>query len=181
MKPAVLVIDMIVDFTTGKLGSAAARRIRPAISTLLGQARRAGVPVLYCQDAHLPTDSELKVWGPHGMFGTAGARTDPFLKPNATEPVIPKHTFSGFFGTDLDDRLRAQGVDTVILTGVATEVCVWHTAADAFARGYRVMVARDGTAGLTAEAHERGLAYMAKTYGAAVSEVAAIVKRISKR
>lgn len=181
MRSAILVIDMIVDFTTGKLGSKAARTIRPAIGKLLAQARRAGVPVVYCQDSHLSTDPELKVWGLHGMFGTPGAQTDRTLKPRADEPIIPKHTFSGFFGTDLDEQLRDRLVDTVILTGVATEICVQHTAADAFSRGYRVVVAKDGTAGLTPEAHARGLEYMAKTYGAKISDSTALSQQISKK
>ena len=170
---------MIVDFTTGKLGSEAARKIRSAIRKLLAQARRAGVPVVYCQDSHLSTDSELKVWGSHGLFGTAGAATDRMLKPKADEPIIPKHAFSGFFGTDLNEQLRDRSVDTVILTGTPTEIGVQHTAADAFSRGYRVWVAKDGTAGLTPETHERGLEYMAKTYGAKMTNTVSIIEQIS--
>ena len=103
MRPAVLVIDIILDFTTGRHGSSEARAIRPALARLLSAARRAKVPILYCQDSHSPTDPELKVWGPHGLFGTPGARTDPALAPKKGEPVIPKHTFSAFFGTDLGE------------------------------------------------------------------------------
>lgn len=178
MKPAVLVLDMITDFTTGRLGTASARAIRPAIGKLLAHARRRKIPVFYCQEAHLPTDPELKVWGKHGIFGTKGARTDSALKAGPGEPVVPKHTFGGFYGTDLDDRLKSAGVDTVILTGVCTDICIQHTAGDAFFRGYRVMVPRDGTAALSAEDHERGLRYMARTYGTRVTDVPSLLRRL---
>ncbi|MBI3333206.1 MAG: cysteine hydrolase [Candidatus Omnitrophica bacterium] len=179
MRPAVLVLDMIVDFTTGRYGTAAARGIRPAVARLLAGARRMKVPVLYCQEAHTPEDPELRVWGRHGMVGTPGAKTDPALRPKAGEPVIPKHTFGGFYGTDLEDLLRERQADAVVLTGVCTDICIQHTAADAFFRGYRILVPRDGTAALTPEDHERGLRYMARTYGAKITTTDDLIRRWS--
>ena len=181
MKPAVLVLDMIVDFTTGRLGTKAARHIRPAVRRLLGHARKARVPVIYCQEAHVPGDPELEVWGRHGMFGTAGARTDPAVKPRGGEPVVPKHTFGGFYGTHLDDLLKDQGVDTVILAGVCTDICIQHTAADAFFRGYRVIVPKDATAAFSAEDHARGLRYMSRTYGTQITDVASLLNRLPRK
>jgi nicotinamidase-related amidase len=169
---------MIVDFTTGRLGTAAARAIRPVIARLLARARKVKVPVVYCQEAHVPTDPELKVWGRHGMFGTGGARTDPTLVPKPGEPVIPKHTFGGFYETDLDEVLKEKKIDTVILTGVCTDICIQHTAGDAFFRGYRVIVPKDGTAALSPEDHERGLRYMARTYGAKITDLPSLIKRL---
>lgn len=175
-KPALLVLDMIVDFTTGRYGTASARSIRPAVRRLIDEFRRRRLPVIYCQEAHSPKDPELKVWGRHGMFGTRGARTDPALKPRNGEEVVPKHTFGGFYGTHLDDLLRRHGVETVVLAGVCTDICVQHTAADAFFRGYRVVVPRDATAALKPQDHQRGLSYIARTYGGRVADVAAIVR-----
>lgn len=180
MRAAVLVLDMIVDFTTGRLGTPSARAIRPAIGKLLAHARRKRIPIFYCQEAHLPGDPELRVWGRHGICGTKGAQTDPKLKPNSGEAVVPKHTFGGFYGTDLDDRLKAAGVDTVILTGVCTDICIQHTAGDAFFRGYRVVVPRDGTAALSEEDHERGLRYMARTYGTRVTDIPSLLWRLRR-
>ncbi len=174
MRPAVLVIDMIVDFTTGRYGSEAARKIRAALAQLLNRARRKKIPVIFCQDAHVPGDPELKVWGSHGMFGTRGAKTDRTLSPLASEPVVPKHTFNAFFGTHLDELLGENEVDTLILTGVATEICVQQTAAEAFYRGYRIVIPKDGTAGLNLEAHEGALRYMARTFGAKVTKIEAL-------
>ncbi|MBI3323625.1 MAG: cysteine hydrolase [Candidatus Omnitrophica bacterium] len=181
MKPAVLVLDMIVDFTTGRLGTAAARAIRPAIRRIVAEARRRRVPVIYCQDSHDPADPELKVWGRHGMGGTAGAKTDLQLRPRPGEPVVPKHTFDGFTGTHLEDLLRERRVDTVILTGVCTDICVQHTAEEALTKGYRVIVPRDATAALSPEEHERGLRYMARTYGARITDAGFLIRQLSRR
>ena len=178
MKPAVLVLDMIVDFTTGRLGTPHARAIRPGIGRLLARARAARVPVIYCQEAHVPGDPELRVWGRHGIFGSPGAKTDPALKPKAGESVVPKHTFGGFHGTHLDDLLKERKVDTVVLTGVCTDICVQHTAADAFFRGYRVMVPRDGVAALNPQDHEQGLRYMARTYGAKITDITRVISSL---
>ena len=180
MRPAVLVLDMIVDFTTGKYGSAAARAIRPALSKLLARTRASSVPVVYCQDAHIPSDLELKVWEPHGMFGTRGAQTDSTLRPKGKEPVIPKHTLDAFFGTTLDELLREKGVDTLLLTGVATDVGVQHTSATAFFLGYKLFVPKDGTAGLTPEGHQRGLHYMAQIYGAKVTDIPTLIHKLEE-
>lgn len=179
MRPAVLVIDMIVDFTTGQYGSPGARKIRTALAQLLSRARRKKSPVIFCQDAHVPGDPELKVWGAHGMFGTRGAKTDSTLAPLASEPVVPKHTFNAFFGTHLEELLKEKGIDTLILTGVATEICVQQTAAEAFYRGYRIVIPKDGTAGLNLEAHEGALRYMTKTFGAQVVDIAWLVRKLA--
>ena len=179
MRPAILVLDMIVDFTTGRLGTPAARAIRPAIARLLSRARKKRAPVIYCQEAHTPGDPELRVWGRHGMSGTPGARTDAVLRPWKAEPVLPKHAFDGFFATPLEALLKEAKVDTLVLTGVCTDICVQHTAASAFFRGYRVLVPSDATAALTPEDHECGLKYMARTYGAQITDVSKIIRRWS--
>jgi len=181
MRPALLVLDMIVDFTTGRYGTGAARAIRPAAQRLIGAFRQRRLPVIYCQEAHVAGDAELKVWGRHGMHGTRGAQTDAALKPRPGEPVVPKHTFGGFYGTHLGDLLRGCRADTVVLTGVCTDICVQHTAADAFFRGYGVVVAKDATAALTPADHERGLKYMVRTYGARMSDVTTIVRSLPGR
>ncbi len=137
------------------------------------------LPVIYCQESHLPTDPEITVWGRHGMFGSRGAQTDPALRPKKGEPVIPKHTFGGFYGTQLDEVLKELRVDAVILAGVCTDICVQQTAADAFFRGYRIHVPQDGTAALSAEDHDRGLKYMKRTYGATITDVPSLIKKLS--
>ena len=94
MKPAVLVIDMLNDFVTGELKCDTAQEIIPNISTLLNAARKYDWPVVYCNDAHLQCDSELKKWGPHAMKGTKGAEVIPEFKPTSKDYIIEKRTYS---------------------------------------------------------------------------------------
>ena len=180
MHPAVIVIDMIVDFTTGRLGSPQARAIRPAIKRLLNAARRKKIPVIYSQDSHLPTDPEMKVWGPHGMFGTKGAQTDPQLKPKAGEMVIPKHVLDIFFGNNLEDVLKEHRIDTVILAGVATELCVQHGAGGAAFRGLKGIVAKECVAPLDPSVQEAALRYMKRAYGTAIASLGSVLKMVAK-
>jgi len=164
--PAVLVIDMLNDFVTGKLRCERADRIVPRLERLLEGARTSGIPVVYSGDAHLPEDFELRVWGEHAMAGTEGAEVIPELAPRDGDHEIPKRTYSAFHETGLDPLLRGLGVDTVVVTGLHTDICDRHTTADAFFRGYRVIVVTDGTEAFSEEEHEGGLAYLEKVYGA---------------
>jgi nicotinamidase-related amidase len=67
------------------------------------------------------------------------------LEAEGFERVV-KTRDSAFFGTDLARRLRARGIEKVVLAGVATHNCIAHTAADAFAANFRVVIAGDATA-----------------------------------
>ena len=67
-KPAILVVDMLNDFVTGALTCDRAKAIVPATAELLDAARAAGVPVIFCNDAHLKgIDRELTIWGDHAI------------------------------------------------------------------------------------------------------------------
>ncbi|HDJ26653.1 MAG TPA: cysteine hydrolase [Candidatus Bathyarchaeota archaeon] len=169
MKAAVLVIDMLNDFVKGSLKVPGASDIVPRIRELLSWARGRGMPVIYANDAHIRgVDAELKLWGQHAIRGTWGALVIDELKPEEGDFVVEKRRYSAFFGTDLDLLLRELGVDTLILTGLVTNVCVQHTAADAFYRGYKLIVVSDCCTALTDEDHEAALEYMRRVYGAEV-------------
>jgi nicotinamidase-related amidase len=94
------------------------------------------------------------------------------------EPIVPKHTYGGFYGTNLHEILKEKKVDTVILAGVCTNICIQHTAADAFFRGYKVVIPRDGVAALTPEEHKQGLAYMKKMYAASMTTTSALIQSL---
>ena len=165
-KQAVLVIDMLNDFVTGELKCERAANIIPNLQRLLAGARTAGMPVVYSGDAHLPADFELSVWGEHAMAGTSGAQVIPELEPEPGDYQVPKRTYSAFHETGLESLLRGLGVDTVLITGLHTNICDRHTTADAFFRGFRITAVVDGTEAFTREEHEEGLAYLEKVYGA---------------
>ena len=196
-RPAVLVIDMLNDFVKGKLKCDRATRIIPNVKQLLENARERQIPVFYCNDEHLPIDTyEMKLWGPHAMKGTEGAKMIDELKPsdgNKTEDmtktktteeyVIPKRTYSAFDGTGLDKALRGiydgKGADTLIITGLHTNICDRHTCYDAFVRGFNIIVPEDGVEAFTEEEHKSGLEYMKRVYGAKIKKVGDIINSFS--
>ena len=165
--PAILVVDMLNDFVTGAIGCDRARAIVPATAALLDAAREKGVPVIYCNDCHLPgIDRELQIWGDHAIKGTPGAEVIPELKPQEKDYVVPKRRYSGFFQTDLDILLKELGVKTVVMTGLHAHMCVRHTSADAYCLGYDVVAASECTDSFTEEDYKIGLAYLKTCYGA---------------
>ncbi|MFQ5710968.1 MAG: cysteine hydrolase family protein [Candidatus Geothermarchaeales archaeon] len=168
---AVLIVDMLTEFVYGRLGFEEARRIIPNIVKLLKWAREREIPIIYLRDSHSPTDHELKVWGTHAMKGSEDSKIIPELAPIKGETVIEKNTYSGFHGTELEDLLRKLKVDAVILAGVNTHICVVHTAADAFYRGFGVVVLSDCVASYSEEHHELFLKYMEEMYGARITSL----------
>lgn len=149
---AILVIDMLNDFINGKLRLEGVEKIVPNIQKLLDFARHHNIPIIYCNDSHLPEDKELKIWGKHAMKGTRGAQVIKELKPMPKDHVITKNTYSAFFNTKLKDLLQSfyqgQGANSLIVTGIHTDICVKHTIYDAFVNGYDITVAEDGVKAL---------------------------------
>ncbi len=181
MKPALLVVDMLEVFVRGRLRAEGAEEIIPNIRRLRDAFHEANLPVVYTNDAHYPFDFEVRHWGPHALRGSEEARVVKELEPTEKDFIVLKRRYDAFFATDLDLLLRELGVDTVVLTGVATDICVLHTAAGAFFRGYKVIVAEDGTAGVTRERHKLALDYMRQVYGAEVMKTDEIIERVVRR
>jgi nicotinamidase-related amidase len=178
-KPAILVVDMLNDFVYGALACDRGKAIVPATAELLDAARKKGVPVIFCNDAHLKgIDRELKLWGDHAIAGTEGAQVIPELKLTEGDYVIPKRRYSGFFQTDLDITLKELGVETVVMTGLHAHMCVRHTSADAYQYGYDVVVAKDATDSFTEEDYNYGIKYLKETYDAEISDVDTILKNL---
>jgi len=167
---------MLNDFVTGELKCERAPKIVPNIKKLLASARKKGIPVIYSNDAHLATDSELGKWGKHAMKGTKEAEVIPQLKPQEKDHVLEKRVYSGFFESGLDLLLRTLNVDTVILTGLHTNICVRHTAADAFFRGYKIKIPQDATDAFTEKAYTEGLQYLKEVYDAEITETDKIIQ-----
>lgn len=165
---AVLVLDMIHEFVGGNLGSERVREMVPRLQAFLERTRAKGLPVFYACDAHRPGDPELQVWGEHAMQGTEAAQVVPELAPQEGDGVFAKQCYDALTNPKLADELRRGGVDTLVLTGTATHICVQNTAADAFFRGYDLVVPEDLVEAPTEEAHRQGLKYMEQMYGARI-------------
>jgi len=178
LKAAVVVIDMINDFVGGVFKSDRAAKIIPNIKALLDYARNQKVPIIYATDAHLPNvDPEFDIWGSHAVAGTWGAEIVDELKPKKGDFRVFKRKYSAFQGTDLDQLLRELKVDEVILTGVVTDICIQHTAADAFFRGYRIIVPKDCVEAVDQPTQDTSLKYLRKAYGPEITSSKELMKK----
>ena len=88
--------------------------------------------------------------------------------PAPDDIILPKHRYSAFIGTPLDSILRANAIRTLILTGVATNVCVESTARDGFMMDYHIVVASDLTAGVSEEVKRMSLYNIGTFFGEVV-------------
>lgn len=173
MKAAVLVIDMVRDFTdmeNGKVPNEDAGKIVPAIDAFVNQARAAGARIIWVIDTHRAgkPDWELEHVRDHCTEGTPGVELAPPLEPNDADYVIRKRRFSAFMGTDLDMILRDNHIDTVFLAGTKTNVCIRATAQDAFSYNYYVVVPLECVATDKPHLHEANLEDIGKYMGRVV-------------
>ena len=177
MAEALIVVDMIDDFVYGRFGNPQAQSIIPNIQRLIESAHSTGKHVLYAEDNHLATDPELRVHGPHAMKGTPGAEPIQELFPGSDEYRIQKRSYSSFRDTGLDITLRTLGVSTIVLAGVTTGGCVLHTASDAFALGYYIVVPEDCVITSRDAEHQDGLRHMKRSYGATITTSSELIKQ----
>lgn len=182
---AVLIVDMLNDFVYGKLRFNRTRMIIPKIQALLKTTKDLGIPVFFCNDAHLSGDEyEFKLWGPHALKGTHGAKIINDLKPSGADIIVTKRTYSAFYKTNLDllleKKFGKKGPDGLIITGIHTDICAKHTAYDAFVRGFEVIIAEDGVTAFTEKDHKSGLDYMKKNYGVKTFKMSKIIQILKK-
>lgn len=182
---AVLVVDMLNDFVYGTLKCSRAKKIIPKIKLLLDISRKNGVPIFYCSDAHLKSDVyEFNLWGPHALKSTKGAQIIQDLAPSSSDTIITKRTYSAFYNTKLDELLKKKfsnkGPDIIVITGIHTNICVRHTAFDAFVRGYDVVIPEDGITSFQEQDHVVALDYMKTNYGVKITTISKLIEQISK-
>ncbi|MTI70404.1 MAG: cysteine hydrolase [Firmicutes bacterium] len=159
---AIVVIDMLNDFVgeNAKLRCPGADEIVPNLQKLMEWVRNReddDVQIVHIQEAHRKNDADFRVRPVHAVKGTWGSDFIEELYPNEDEYIVQKRRHSGFAHTDLDLFLREENIDTVVVTGVWTNVCVRSTASDALYNAYKVITLSDGTQSKTQEMHEYGL------------------------
>lgn len=169
MPDALIVDDILEEFVYGKISSPRAKNIVLPTKRLIAVARKSKIPVVYVSDAHLPSDPEMALWGPHAMKGTKSAEVIAALKPAKNDYLFEKRVYSSFQGTGLELLLHDLKVDTIAIVGLLTEICVRHTAADAFMRGFKVKIPKDCVEALTSKAQIEGLHYLKSMYGAEIT------------
>lgn len=150
---ALIVVDLQQDFLPG--GALAVRggdQIVPLVNQYLRRFRQRGLPVFATRDWHPPRHCSFQPAGPwpaHCVAGTPGAGFAPGLQLPPDAVVVskaqdPQHdAYSAFSGTSLVQLLRAAGVQRLFVAGLATDYCVLHTARDALAAGFAVVLLAD--------------------------------------
>jgi ureidoacrylate peracid hydrolase len=145
-RAAILVVDMLNEFLEpgGEMVLLSGRSVIEPINRLLAAGREMGTRVVWLCDEHpIPEDKEFEKRVPHCIGGTWNAGIIDAMDVAPNELRIAKRRYSGFFGTDLDLRLREWGVQQVVVTGVVTNICVRSTVHDAYFLGYDVFVPED--------------------------------------
>jgi maleamate amidohydrolase len=170
-QPALCIVDFVNGFIDPKVfgGGNIAEAVASTVG-LLAAARRCGLPVaftrvVYAEDGHdrgafvrkVPALAKLTEHAPDGQIV-------PELAPRPGELILRKTQPSAFFGTGYADKLRQQGIDTVIVTGCTTSGCVRATVVDAMSYDFRTIVARDCVGDRSLAAHEANLFDMEQKY-----------------
>jgi ureidoacrylate peracid hydrolase len=179
LRTAVLVVDMLNDFCKpgGAMVLPGYERLIAPQRAIIAAARSANVPIVFVVDSHRPNlrqDREFLKRTPHCLEGTWGMQVIDELERRPRDIVVTKRRYSAFFNTDLDVTLKDLNVDTVIVMGVVTNICVRATVHDAFFNGYQVVVPNDGVAATGPREQESSLYDIATHFGI-VSDSARVV------
>jgi len=187
---ALVTVDVQNDFChangyLGKLGAplGLVQEMAPRLKRLLAAARKRGVPVIHVISYHdeeyaSPVVTEQKMRhglpmelngrrlkdAPYCLKGTWGAELYE-IDAQPGEEIVVKHRYSGFHNTNLDLVLRSRGIQTVILTGVATNACVESTARDVYMHDYYLVFVSDCAATTSQAAHDATLANIDQFFG----------------
>lgn len=166
---ALIVIDMQHEF----LDRWDRSRVAPLVArtnALVGAFRRAGLPVIWIREEHVPdmSDASFAVRD-QGLViaarGTRGAQLYENLDVQAGDAVIVKTRYSAFFRTELDELVDKLGLTALVIAGVNTHACVRTTAIDAYQRDLRVTLAVDCMDSNDPEHARVSLAYMSGRIG----------------
>lgn len=163
---ALLLIDFQRDFLQGEvLQTVGASEVLHKAEKVLAVARAAEIPIIHTKEVHreqmVDFGRELDGAEPvHCLENRPGTDFHPALYPIDGEFMIEKRRYSAFFATDLDLLLRGLKVDTLIMMGTLTNVCVHYAAVDAHQHDYFFYVIEDCCAGSDWDAHESALKAM---------------------
>jgi nicotinamidase-related amidase len=161
---ALLLIDVINDLSFDGAGPliAQAAPMAERLAVLKRRASRAGVPIIYVNDNFGRWRSDFRSTVAHCTARSSPGRDVSLrLKPSSRDYFVLKPQHSGFFQTTLDTLLESLGVQRLILTGIAGNICVFFTANDAYMRGFLLHVPSDCVVSNTAHDNEAALAQMA--------------------
>lgn len=177
MNKALIVIDYTVDFVAdhGKLTCGApGQAIEQKITQLIQQFLQEDQLVVFANDIHYEGDTyhpENKLFPPHNIAGTSGrdlfGKVKDIFEENQQQCIyLDKTRYSSFAGTNLHQILQERRIHDIHLVGVCTDICVLHTAVDAYNLGYEMTIYRDGVASFNEAGHQWALNHFTSTLGA---------------
>ncbi|MEK4669220.1 cysteine hydrolase family protein [Niallia sp. FSL R7-0271] len=183
-RSALVIVDVQNDYCH-KEGSLAkqgldvsmAEQMMPNLHRMIRACKEKNVPVIYIQTIHEDsTDSKTWVKRLKGKSQTDLCRKDTWgaeffqLTPDEKEDVIVvKHRYSAFINTRFDSVLRAMEIETLLMAGVSTNICVESTARDGFMLDYDVLLLSDCTGAFTREAYDMSLKTINQFFGTVTS------------
>ncbi|MEM2922641.1 MAG: nicotinamidase [Candidatus Bathyarchaeia archaeon] len=165
---ALIIVDVQKDFCPGgALPVPDGDAVVPILNEYILRFKKAEAPVFATRDWHPPNHMSFRPyggpWPTHCVQGTDGAEFHSGLRLPKDVIVISKGTtgenegYSGFEGTDLEFRLRAVGVKTLFIGGLATDYCVRATALDALSRGFKVALLVDAVRGIDSKNSQKAI------------------------
>ncbi|MDN7245686.1 cysteine hydrolase family protein [Planococcus shenhongbingii] len=179
MKKALLIVDYTVDFvaddgalTCGEPGQAIEEKICSLTEEFVQNKEFVVMPV----DLHEMDNSfhpEAQLFPPHNIRGTAGRNlygrlADVYSANEGSIVWMDKTRYSAFAGTNLEILLRERDIEEVHIAGVCTDICVLHTAVDAYNKGFKIVVYQDAVASFDPAGHDWALRHFKNTLGATV-------------
>ncbi len=180
MKQALIVIDFVNDFvdSSGSLTCGApAQQLDGRIAELVKEFSEQGDFLVIANDSHKEGDKfnpESMSFPPHCIAGTWGealyGETEKAVKMVSDEQIITisKSRYSAFCGTDLDLKLRERKINTIFLVGVCSDICILHTAIDAYNLGYAIRIYENGIASFDEEGHRFAIRHFKNVLGAII-------------
>lgn len=161
MEQALIIVDMIRDNISLSRGNAldvAAGKVIPKINELADSFRSHNKPVIFACDSFMADDfifgGRMKS---HAIRGTGGDLPIEELNVEPYDLILPKRRMSAFYKTDLDQTLRTWKIDTVVVCGIMTNVCVLLTALDAIQNDFKSIIVSNASACHNRENHEMTL------------------------
>lgn len=167
---AMLIIDVINDFNfpEAPLLLKTSAPIADKILDLKKRAKKEGIPIIYINDNFGQWQSDKQKLVEY-CSTQAGREFVITLKPDEDDFFVIKPKHSGFFSTPLSPLLNDLEIQTLIICGVAGNICVLFTANDAYMRGFTLYAPSDCSASNIEEDNERALILMEKTLNADIS------------
>lgn len=188
MRPALLVIDLQRWFLEVGPAEKLARVAKLIANTnaLIDSFQDRDLPVVRILTIHQADGSTWNQWmkehsTPRLIEGTSEAEEHPDVHRRDTDIVVRKTRHSAFIRTELEETLRAHGVDTVVVAGFATNACVGLTTIEAYERDFKIILAGDAILGTSQEEGRLMLDYLRDRFGVEAVSHAKIVETISSQ